>query len=110
MNSVQDVLRKRKKLDRKAFHQNAKIYKVMSNPKRLEILNSLVGKEMSVEAITKMLGARKSNVSQHLAVLRMNGLVNLRRNGQSVYYRIVDPRIVLPCSILYTLHRDKYVF
>ena len=51
----------------------------------------------------KILGVSKANVSQHLALLRHAGIVNTRRDGQNVYYKIVDPEIIKPCVILYNL-------
>ena len=55
---------------------------------------------MVVEVIVGALKLPKANVSQHLAVLRRDRLVTVRRNGLSVYYKIADPRIVEPCRIL----------
>lgn len=98
-------------LPKEAYKKNALIYKILANEKRLEILNILKVKEKSsVEdllAITKM---SKSNLSQHLSLLRLNGLVVAVRKGVTVSYKIVDPRIVDPCKILHQLRgRDLVV-
>lgn len=90
-------------LPRTAYRQNAETYKVLANPKRLEILNLLSEQEMSVEQIVKTLSVSKSNVSQHLALLRDAKLVTVHRDGLNKYYNIVDPRIVEPCRILYEI-------
>jgi ArsR family transcriptional regulator, virulence genes transcriptional regulator len=90
-----------------AFLRNAEVYKVMANSKRLEILNNLRFKELSVEKLMEILKIKKANLSQHLAVLRHNNLVSARRDGPNVYYRIVDPRIVEPCKILHNLRSKK---
>jgi DNA-binding transcriptional ArsR family regulator len=95
------------RLPKSAFEQNALIYKLMANPKRLEILNALRDREYSVEELTQLLEVPKPNVSQHLALLRAARLVRVRRNGLSAYYRITDRRIVDPCRILYSLHKEK---
>lgn len=82
------------------YARNAKIYKILANSTRLEILNSIKHRELSVEDLVQITGQRKANVSQHLALLRHAGLVETRKQGLNVYYAIVDPRLVEPCRIL----------
>ena len=94
-------------LPRTAYRRNAEIYKILANPKRLEILNLLREQEMSVEELIKTLGITKANVSQHLALLRHADLVTVRREGLNGYYNIIDPRIVEPCRILHELALAK---
>ena len=86
-----------------AFIKNAATYKLLANEKRLEILNNIKYEEKRVEELVKILGVSKANVSQHLALLRHAGIVHTRRDGQNVYYKIVDPEIIKPCVILYNL-------
>ncbi len=90
-------------LPRTAYQKNAETYKILANPKRLEILNLLREQEMSVEQLIKTLGVAKANVSQHLALLRHAKLVTVHRKGLNGYYNIIDPRIVEPCRILHQL-------
>ncbi|HEY4509312.1 MAG TPA: metalloregulator ArsR/SmtB family transcription factor [Candidatus Paceibacterota bacterium] len=96
-------------LPRIAYERNAEIYKILANPKRLEILNLLREQEMPVEELVKTLGISKSNISQHLALLRHARLVTVRRNGLNGYYNIIDPRIVEPCRILHQLSQKNRV-
>ena len=97
-------------LPKEAYQKNALIYKILANSKRLEILNVLKKNETSVENLLKITALPKANLSQHLALMRHNGLVVPRRDGLNVYYRIVDPRIVEPCKILLELrHRSLVV-
>lgn len=93
----------KKPLPRSAYEKNAETYKILANPKRLEILNLLREQEMSVEDLVKTLGVAKANVSQHLALLRHAKLVTVHRKGINGYYNIIDPRIVEPCRILHQL-------
>ena len=86
-----------------AFVNNAKTYKLLANEKRLEILNNIKFEEKRVEELVKILGVSKANVSQHLALLRHAGIVQTRRDGLNIYYKIVDPEIIKPCVILYNL-------
>jgi DNA-binding transcriptional ArsR family regulator len=96
-----------KLLPKTAYWRNAEIYKVLANPKRLEILNYLKNGEASVEELTLVLKLSKANVSQHLAILRHTRLVIARRSGLNMYYQLVDSRIVEPCKIFYKLRRSK---
>jgi DNA-binding transcriptional ArsR family regulator len=92
---------------KEVYRKNAELYKVMANAKRLEILNCIVDKEATVNELSKMLGTRKSNTSQHLAYLRYVGLVTTRRQGKNVFYKITDPRIVEPCKIFNDLRASR---
>ena len=96
-------------LPQEAYDKNANIYKVLANPKRLEILNLLKVGELGVEQILQVTKFSKANLSQHLALMRHNGLVQTRRNGLNIYYRIVDKRIVSPCKILHELRHRQLV-
>lgn len=81
------------------YERNAHLYKILANPKRLEILNILKEHELSVNELAKILGLSKANVSQHLALLRYARAVTVRRNGLNAFYKITDPKIVEPCRI-----------
>ncbi len=92
-------------LPKEAYIKNAEVYKVLANPKRLEILNLLRIREFAVEELRGILRLTKSNLSQHLALLRHARLVTVRRSGQNAHYRIIDRRIVDPCRILHNLRQ-----
>lgn len=96
-------------LPKEAYSKNALLYKILSNPKRLEILNILKKRETSVENLLQITSLPKANLSQHLALMRHNGLVIPRRHGLNIFYRIIDPRIVEPCKILHELRVRKLV-
>ncbi|MBI4094836.1 MAG: helix-turn-helix transcriptional regulator [Candidatus Liptonbacteria bacterium] len=90
------------------YERNAEIYKILANPKRLEILNILKKYgERTVEQLIEILSLPKANVSQHLALLRHARLVTVRRDGLNANYTITDPRIVEPCRILRELWKNK---
>ena len=74
--------------------QAARLLKVLSNEKRLMILCRLGDREISVGALQDQVGLSQSALSQHLALLREEGLVATRREGQSILYRIADPNAV----------------
>jgi DNA-binding transcriptional ArsR family regulator len=76
----------------------------MANEKRLLILCQLIDGERSVNDIAELLGARQSTISQHLALLRRDGFVKARRDGQTQFYSLQgdDARSVI--ETLYTLY------
>ena len=68
--------------------QAANLLGSLANEKRLLLLCQLVEGEKSVGALAEALGLSQSNVSQQLAVLRKDGLVQTRRDGQTIYYSL----------------------
>lgn len=71
----------------------ARMLKLLGNENRLLILCSLaVQGEMKVGDIVEAVGLSQSALSQHLALLRADGLVAFRRESQTLYYRVSDPR------------------
>ena len=72
----------------------ANLFRTLANPTRLRILELLqVAGSLTVGEIQQRLGVGPANVSQHLAVLRAQGLVATRREGTSVWYRVRDPEV-----------------
>ena len=72
----------------------AKLLKALSNERRLMILCQLGDRELAVGQIQPLVGLSQSALSQHLAVLREQGVVTTRREGQTIFYRIADPAAV----------------
>ena len=64
------------------------LLKALAHPYRLLIICQLIDKERSVGELAGLLKIRDSTVSQHLALLRKDGLVEARRDGQTVWYSI----------------------
>ncbi|TAN36308.1 MAG: ArsR family transcriptional regulator [Verrucomicrobia bacterium] len=82
------------------FVLHAEVCKSMANPTRLKILASLQDGEQSVDALAGRLGISKSNVSQHLAVLRNRRMVATRRDGVNVFYRCANSKMLKACALL----------
>lgn len=75
----------------------------LANDRRLLILCNLVEEgEATVGALADAVGLSQSALSQHLARMREEGIVTFRRDAQTLWYRIADPRVE---SLLATLHR-----
>ncbi len=73
-----------------AADQASELLKALSNRHRLLIVCQLVDGERSVGDLAEFLGLRDSTVSQHLALLRKDGLVSARRDAQTIYYSIAS--------------------
>ncbi len=72
----------------------AKILKSMSHPIRLKILCLLQDQEMSVGDIREQVETTNANVSQHLNILRGQGIIDFRKDANFIYNRISDKRIL----------------
>lgn len=79
----------------------ARLMRVLGNDSRLLILCYLDGKELSVSELNRCLDLSQSALSQHLAVLRRDGLVRTRRESQTIYYSLNGTTAI---SIIRTLH------
>jgi len=84
-----------------AADQASEFLKSLANPVRLRILCMLADGEATVGEITDRLAARQSLVSQHLALLRKDGLVSATRDGQSIRYALADIRVERLIGVLY---------
>jgi DNA-binding transcriptional ArsR family regulator len=71
----------------------AELFKALAHPARIRILELLRDSEKSVSQLQLGLGIEGSNVSQQLAILRMKNLVDTRKSGNMIYYRLRDPQV-----------------
>jgi len=71
-----------------AAEEASELLKALANRHRLLIICQLIDAERSVGQLVEFLGIRDSTVSQHLALLRKDGLVTARRDGQTIWYSI----------------------
>ena len=88
------------------YDSTASRFKVMGHPVRLQILDMLRQGEICVCHIERALDKRQAYVSQHLMTLRDAGLVDSRRDGLQVYYRLVDDEVVDLLTLLYGSLRE----
>lgn len=83
------------RLDLRLFEESAEravtLLRLLANEKRLMILCQLADGEMAVGDIQSHVRLSQSALSQHLALLRTEGIVATRREGQAVFYRLDDP-------------------
>jgi ArsR family transcriptional regulator, cadmium/lead-responsive transcriptional repressor len=81
----------------------AAIGRALADPKRLCVLESLADGEVSVGDLSTRVGCQVPNMSQHLAVLRSAGLVQSRRDGSTVFYRLADVRVLEAYRLIQSL-------
>ncbi|HLW54996.1 MAG TPA: metalloregulator ArsR/SmtB family transcription factor [Candidatus Angelobacter sp.] len=78
----------------------ARRFRALAEPMRLRILQVLEGGEKSVTEIVELLGSSQSNISRHLKALCQEGLLERRRAGLNVCYRIADPMVNRLCDLI----------
>lgn len=93
-----DVVRLRESAD-----AAGQLLKTLANPDRLLLLCQLSQGERNVGELEMLLGILQPTLSQQLAVLRREGLVDTRRDGKQVYYRISSPQALAIINTLYQL-------
>jgi ArsR family transcriptional regulator len=76
------------------FKAQARVLKALANESRLKIVDRLSRGECSVGDLTALVGLDQSTVSKHLAVLRAHGIVQDRRDGNVVFYRLMTPCVM----------------
>ncbi|MFQ6055511.1 MAG: ArsR/SmtB family transcription factor [Methanosarcinales archaeon] len=81
-------------MNQKIYEMHADICQTFTSPKRLEILDLLRDGEKTVSELVELTKINQSNLSQHLSVLRQKKIVNARRDGTNIYYRISNPKII----------------
>ncbi len=87
-------------LPKEALEQVAAYFQALSEPTRLSLLNLLRDGERNVGELAQLTGFTAANVSRHLALLTMHGLVARDSRGTSVYYRIADESVYALCDLV----------
>jgi rhodanese-related sulfurtransferase len=89
------------------YEQFARIGKAVANPKRIELLDLLAQGELSVELLAQRSGMGITNTSNHLQVLRQARLVETRKEGTRVLYRLADDGVMRFHVVLRELARAR---
>ena len=82
------------------YEIHAEMCKVFSNSTRLEILNLLRDKELSVTELIEKTKLSQANISQHLSIMKSKGIVESARKGKNIYYKLTNPKIVRAFDII----------
>lgn len=79
------------------FESVARYFALLSEPTRLRILHTICRSEHSVSEIVAATGATQTNVSRHLSMMHQAGVVARRREGNIVFYKVLDPELTEIC-------------
>jgi DNA-binding transcriptional ArsR family regulator len=91
--------------EQKVLAENqAAICSVFANPKRILILWTIADREKSVSEIASIVGTSLQSTSQHLRLMRERGILNSRREGQTIYYFIAQNEAAEMCWLLNQPH------
>lgn len=107
--SVKAAINDHPVLSDEALELIAARFRMLSEPMRLRLLNTLREHELSVGELVEQTGAGQANVSKHLGMLLDAGLVARRREGNNVFYRIADESIFTLCDVVCTSVGDRLV-
>lgn len=78
----------------------AQRFRVLGEPMRIRLLNLLCAGEASVQELTRALGSSQQNVSKHLGVLHLAGILSRRKDGNHVRYAIADESVFALCALV----------
>ncbi|MBS3788131.1 winged helix-turn-helix transcriptional regulator [Candidatus Bipolaricaulota bacterium] len=79
--------------EQSSIDSQSEIFRALSEPTRVKILYLLSNEEMCVHDLTTLINSSQSSVSHHLKILKLNNLVEARREGKAVYYSLVDQHV-----------------
>ena len=89
------------------YEIHAEMCKVFSNATRLEILNLLRDRELSVTELIEKTKLSQTNISQHLSIMKSKGIVSSNRKGKNIYYKITNPKIIKAFDIIRDVLAEK---
>ena len=84
------------------FELAANVFQIMSAPMRLKIISHLCDGEKTVRYLRSKIDTTQPNLSQHLATLYQAGVLERRREGVQIHYRIIDARVAHLCRAVCT--------
>jgi ArsR family transcriptional regulator len=87
-------------VSKELYELHAQVCKVFSSPKRLQIIDLLRHGERTVGELVSHMDIGKANLSQQLAFMRSKGILETRRDGQRIYYRLAYPGMLKAYDLL----------
>ncbi len=102
MSTETTVLRE----DALLYEARAEVFRALAHPSRLQMLEALADRELCVCELQALVGSSLPTVSRHLAQMRAAGLLGCRREGTSVYYRLLTPCLINTLACIDQALRD----
>ena len=93
-------------MDYESAKHVSEVLKALAHPVRLQIAAALEGKALCVADIMEVVGAKQAITSQQLNMMKDKGILNCRRNGTKVYYRIENKNVIRLLHCVYD-HCDR---
>jgi ArsR family transcriptional regulator len=87
-------------MSKKLYEIHSDMCKTLGNAKRIEILNALQDRELTVSELVEIMGISPANVSQHLSVMRQKGILIARREGSNIYYKVANNKVIKACNLM----------
>ncbi|HET7212806.1 MAG TPA: metalloregulator ArsR/SmtB family transcription factor [Terriglobia bacterium] len=87
-------------VDKDLYRRHADFCKVISHPTRLQIIDILHDGEMSVTDLATRLEVTVGNLSQHLNLMKQRRVLQSRKDGNSVIYRLANPKMIKACCLI----------
>lgn len=94
-------------LDLRIYERQASICRAFAHPTRLHLLDLLGRGEWACSDLQKRLGVSKTNLSQHVAILKSSGVVVTRREGKRVFCVLAIPEVKQACRIIRDVLRGQ---
>ena len=91
------------------FERQARICRAFGHPARLQILHRLGEGELGSSELQDQLSLSKTNVSQHLAILKAAGVLTTRRSGKQIYCRLAMPEVKEACQLICKVLENQIV-
>ena len=99
---------KKKSMDPDGLRLVARLFRILSEPTRLQLLDRLREDEQSVSALVDSTGLNQANVSKQLKILADSKILTRRKDGRRVLYRIGDPTILELCELMCEKMRRRF--
>ncbi|HDD55717.1 MAG TPA: ArsR family transcriptional regulator [Chloroflexi bacterium] len=80
--------------------EQAEFCGILGNPHRIQIIWVLGNRELTVSGIAEEIGSSMQNTSQHLRLMKNKGVLQSRRDGREIYYRIANTKFIRNCPVI----------
>ena len=92
--------RRSTQVEKDLYRKHADFCKVISHPTRLQIIDILHDREMTVTDLATQLQIAVGNLSQHLNLMKQRRVLESRKEGNSVIYRLTNPKMIKACCLI----------